>query len=230
MSIEELIALAKEVGFTAACELNVSTIKLREDVRGMCAEGNCGAYDKNWTCPPACGTLDECRERVAKYNRGIIVQTTGELEDAMDYEAMQETGETHAENFKEMTRRVREAMEEPSYLLEGGCTPREIMAVLGEAKLCLAMRLHTLIFAAKVATPTVGLVYDPKVESYLRELDLPSSGDVECYDSTKAIAACDELMGEYDRVLENVREKSRRLYENSEKNDTILIDLMKKAK
>ena len=133
-------------------------------------------------------------------------------------------------NDSEMTRRVREAMEEPSYLLEGGCTPRGIMAVLGEAKLCLAMRLHTLIFAAKVATPTVGLVYDPKVESYLRELDLPSSGDVECYDSTKAIAACDELMGEYDRVLENVREKSRRLYENSEKNDTILIDLMKKAK
>lgn len=133
-------------------------------------------------------------------------------------------------NDSEMTRRVREAMEEPSYLLEGGCTPREIMAVLGEAKLCLAMRLHTLIFAAKVATPTVGLVYDPKVESYLRELDLPSSGDVECYDSAKAIAACDELMGEYDRVLENVREKSRRLYENSEKNDTILIDLMKKAK
>lgn len=121
MSIEELIALAKEVGFTAACELNVSTIKLREDVRGMCAEGSCGAYDKNWTCPPACGTLDECRERVAKYNRGIIVQTTGELEDAMDYEAMQETGAKHAENFAEMTRRVRELFPNALPLGAGGC-------------------------------------------------------------------------------------------------------------
>ena len=121
MSIEELIALAKEVGFTAACELDPGTIKLREDVRGMCAEGNCGAYGKNWTCPPACGTLDECRERVAKYHRGIIVQTTGQLEDAMDYEAMQETGEKHAENLKEMTRRVREIFPNALPLGAGGC-------------------------------------------------------------------------------------------------------------
>ena len=133
-------------------------------------------------------------------------------------------------NDSEMTRRVREAMEEPSYLLEGGCSPREIMAVLGEAKLCLAMRLHTLIFAAKVATPTVGLVYDPKVESYLRELGLPSSGDVERYDSTEAITVCDRLMADYDHILENVREKSRRLYENSQRNDTLLLELLRQTK
>ena len=133
-------------------------------------------------------------------------------------------------NDREMTRRVREAMQEPSYLLDSDCTPREIMAVLGEAKLCLAMRLHTLIFAAKMATPTLGLVYDPKVESYLAELDLPSSGDVECYDTAKAIAACDALMANYDAVLENLKVKSRALYENTGRNDALLLDLLKKTK
>lgn len=133
-------------------------------------------------------------------------------------------------NDREMTRRVREAMQEPSYLLDSDCTPREIMAVLGEAKLCLAMRLHTLIFAAKMATPTLGLVYDPKVESYLAELDLPSSGDVECYDTAKAIAACDALMANYDAVLENLKVKSRELYENTGRNDALLLDLLKKTK
>ena len=129
-------------------------------------------------------------------------------------------------NDSEMTRRVREAMAEPSYLLEVGCTPREIMAVLGEAKLCLAMRLHTLIFAAKVATPTLGLVYDPKVESYLHELDLPSSGHVECYDSAAAIEKCDGMMAEYDAVLERLEAKSRTLCENTGRNDEVLLELL----
>ena len=83
------------------------------------------------------------------------------------------------------TQQVRQAMEEPSYLLEASCTPQELMAVLGQARLCVAMRLHTLIFAARMAVPCLGLVYDPKVESYLQELELPSAGHVERFDARR---------------------------------------------
>lgn len=121
MTIDECIALAKEFGFTAACALDPAGIELREEVRAMCAEGVCGAYDHNWTCPPACGTLDECRARVAKYQRGIIVQTTGELEDAMDYESMQDIGKRHNEQFRAMTARVRELFPDALALGAGGC-------------------------------------------------------------------------------------------------------------
>lgn len=76
---------------------------------------------------------------------------------------------------REATRQVRERMSTPSYVLDAPCTPRELMGVLGKAKLCLAMRLHTLIFAARMAVPSMGLVYDPKVDSYLRELG-PAGG------------------------------------------------------
>ena len=37
------------------------------------------------------------------------------------------------------TQQVRQAMEEPSYLLEESCTPQELMAVLGKAELCVAI-------------------------------------------------------------------------------------------
>jgi len=128
------------------------------------------------------------------------------------------------------TDRVRKAMEEPSYLLEQPCSPGEMMAVLGKAKLCLAMRLHTLIFAARMAVPTVGLVYDPKVESFLTELGLPSAGHVEQFDAKKAVAAVDGLMARYDRTLSALKEKSADMTRAAGENERLLLELLEKTK
>ena len=127
---------------------------------------------------------------------------------------------------REATGQVRRAMEEPSYLLEEACTPRELMAVLGQAKLCVAMRLHTLIFAARMAVPCMGLVYDPKVESYLQELDMPSAGHVERFDREEAIACADRLMAGYDETLARLREKSQALAQAALQNETLLLRLL----
>ena len=128
------------------------------------------------------------------------------------------------------TDRVRAGMKEPSYLLEQPCAPGEMMAVLGRAKLCLAMRLHTLIFAARMAVPTVGLVYDPKVESFLEELGLPSAGHVERFDADKAVAACDRLMADYDSVLSSLKEKSAAMTAAAGENEKLLLRLLEETK
>ena len=129
-----------------------------------------------------------------------------------------------------MTEAVRKEMQEPSYVLDVPTTPREMMAVLGQAKLCLAMRLHTLIFAARMAVPTLGLVYDPKVASFLQELELPSAGDVEHFDAEAAIAAADGLMDDYDNVLARLRELSGRMEQATRENENLLLELLKKTK
>ena len=121
---------------------------------------------------------------------------------------------------------VRQAMSEPSYLLDAACTPRELMAVLGQARLCLAMRLHTLIFAGRMAVPSMGLVYDPKVESYLQELELPAAGYVDRFDAREAIARADALMGDYDRVLERLRLKSAQLTQAAQENEALLLKML----
>ena len=131
---------------------------------------------------------------------------------------------------QEATRQVRQAMEEPSLLLEEPCSPRELMAVLGRAKLCLAMRLHTLIFAARMAVPSMGLVYDPKVESYLQELDLPSAGHVEHFDGDEAIRRADALMADYDAVLTRLRAKSEELSAAARENERLLLEMLERTK
>lgn len=128
------------------------------------------------------------------------------------------------------TNQVRERMEEPSYLLDVSCTPRELMAVLGQAKLCVAMRLHTLIFAARMAVPCMGLVYDPKVESYLQELDMPSAGHVEHFDLEQAVACADDMMAHYQENLERLREKSQALAKSALRNEELLLELLEQKK
>jgi polysaccharide pyruvyl transferase WcaK-like protein len=128
------------------------------------------------------------------------------------------------------TERVRQYMEEPSFLLDVPCTPQEMMAVLGRAKLCLAMRLHTLIFAARMAVPALGLIYDPKVESFLAELELPSAGRVEEFRAEAAAQAADALLADYDTVLESLRDKSAHLHDAAEENEVLLLKLLGETK
>lgn len=96
---ENLEKIGKEAGFSHIVPLNCSTIKLLPDVRQMCAANTCHMYGKNWACPPGCGTLDECEERIRNFSHGILVQTVGELEDSLDGEGMLETETAHKEHF-----------------------------------------------------------------------------------------------------------------------------------
>ena len=127
-------------------------------------------------------------------------------------------------------RKVQSFMEEPSFLLDEPCTPRELMAVLGQARLCLAMRLHTLIFAARMAVPSMGLVYDPKVDSYLRELDLPAAGYVDSFDGDEAIRRTDAMMAGYDGVLARLRQKSAQLTQAARENERLLLEMLEQHK
>ena len=107
MDYEKMAALAKEVGYTNMGPLNPKTIEQKPEVRQMCQA--CGRYAKHWSCPPGCGTLEECTRKVAKYSRGILVQTVGELEDEFDGEAMMETQEQHKIHFRALCDKLQDA-------------------------------------------------------------------------------------------------------------------------
>lgn len=120
MNYESLSALAQQAGFTGWSPLDAATIELKQEVRDMCAA--CKQYDKRWSCPPGCGTLEDCTARIRSYERGILVQTMGDVEDGFDIEAMMEIEADHKAHFREMYAALREQGADVLALGAGCCT------------------------------------------------------------------------------------------------------------
>ena len=129
----------------------------------------------------------------------------------------------------EISRQVQQAMRSPSILLDQELTPSELMGVIAKGQLCLAMRLHTLIFAARAAVPMVGLVYDPKVSSYLEELHMPSAGEVSDFHREEAIRQLDVLMADYDARRAALAERSGQLNQAARENERLLLNLLEES-
>ena len=112
---------ANALGFDVAVALAPQTLVAREDVRAMCAEDKCGAYNKNWTCPPAIGTVEACQSKMRQYKRGILLQTIGHTRKAVDAKCYRETEQRHRENFYALTEAIRNAHPDALCLGAGGC-------------------------------------------------------------------------------------------------------------
>ena len=122
MNYQQLSKLAEEAGFTAWAPLDISTIELKPEVRDMCAANACGQYGKRWSCPPGCGTLEECARCLKGYTQGILVQTCGDIEDGFDFEAMMEIESDHKAHFSEMYEQLRQSSGNVMALGAGCCT------------------------------------------------------------------------------------------------------------
>ena len=119
--MEYWIAKALETGFTHAVSLNTATLMPRQDVRDMCAADKCGAYQKNWTCPPAVGTIAQCRDRIGQYSRGLLLQTVGQMTKVIDSRCYRETERRHLENLSAIGEELRTVYPDVLCLGAGGC-------------------------------------------------------------------------------------------------------------
>jgi predicted metal-binding protein len=92
----------------------------------MCAANLCRAYNRNWTCPPACGSLDEIAAKTKEFSKGILVQTTAELDDDFDYETMESACKTQNARFQGLIAKSREHYEKLLPMGAGGCRICEV--------------------------------------------------------------------------------------------------------
>lgn len=114
---EQAVAL----GFDEVKPLDIDTLKPMKMVRDMCAADKCHAYGKNWTCPPHCGTLEQCAERMRRYRHGLLLQTVGYLKKPIDGRTIAQTEKRHLEQFHRFAELVRTRDPDALCLGAGGC-------------------------------------------------------------------------------------------------------------
>lgn len=70
-----------------------------------------------------------------------------------------------------------------------GLSLDERLALVGDATLVVAMRLHALILAVAAGVPSVAVSYDPKVEAFAEQAGIPVAGSVDLPPQPAEIAA-----------------------------------------
>ncbi len=86
--LDYLLSLALGAGATEAGYISVEDLEFNPAIRDICAGNSCGMYGRTWACPPAVGSLDDCRERCSKFNTMMLFSKVFELEDSYDFEGM----------------------------------------------------------------------------------------------------------------------------------------------
>ena len=135
-----------------------------------------------------------------------------------------------ASKDREISERIREKMKTPSRLVEFDGDIDRILGITGSARFMLCMRLHTLIFAAHMGVPTLGLVYDPKVREYLSMLGFPSAGDVENLDLAEAIESVGLMLERIDDCQAGLKGQVETLRIQAEENSRLLDELIEKQR
>ena len=118
----ELVDRALAFGFSHAGAMDAKKLVVRQEVRDMCSVDKCRQYNQSWMCPPACGSIAENQEKLSRYQVGIIVQTTGEMEDDFDIEVIEEAGGTQKKRFEAFSKILRAEFPDMLPLTSGACT------------------------------------------------------------------------------------------------------------
>lgn len=119
---------------------------------------------------------------------------------------------------------VMELMNTKSYLLPDQLTAQEMMSALGNMKLVISMRLHTLIFAAAAGTPVMGFDYDPKVISMLRTLEMPSLGTVQDLNVSQGRQLVAEFVAREEDYRRSIKAAAQALREKEKENERVLTE------
>ncbi|NCB92465.1 MAG: DUF2284 domain-containing protein [Clostridia bacterium] len=122
MTDEEMKQLALDSGFTHAAFMDVADLEFDAALRQYCVENTCGNYDRNYACPPECGTPGEMEEKVRKYKRALVLESVQPVGSVMDPEETKTAKKAHNMISREFVNMMKKECSESSAVMAGPCT------------------------------------------------------------------------------------------------------------
>lgn len=109
--------------------IDPKSLEFSDRIRWIC-QHECPMYGSTWACPPAVGSVEECRCRVLEYQTCLLIATITEVEDISSMDQTLATRKDH----EDITNKVRDIMrslgEEPYVLSTEACAICERCAYL----------------------------------------------------------------------------------------------------
>lgn len=128
-----------------------------------------------------------------------------------------------------ISQNVRRRMKNNSYIIKRRYNVEDMISVMSCFNLCVGMRLHTLIYAAINAVPLIGLVYDPKISSFMEYTHQNHFINVEELTANELMKQIDNCVGNYDSIKEDLEKNYGILKEKAQLNGEYAIELYEKG-
>lgn len=123
-------------------------------------------------------------------------------------------------------KRIASRLDIPYNVLTNIYEPEELIGIMKQLVMVLAMRLHTLIYSSIAATPMIGLIYDPKIKGYLDYIGQPAAGDVKSIESIMINIETDKIMKDYDKEKNKLEIRMNELKELTGENVKLAFELI----
>ena len=72
-----------QYGYISTTEISFGT-----EIRDICKSNACRLYNTTWACPPAVGTIDDCKRKCLSYNCAMLFSSKYPLDDSFDFDGM----------------------------------------------------------------------------------------------------------------------------------------------
>lgn len=95
-------------------------LTFKEEVRQICKQ-ECPMYGKSWSCPPAVGTVEECKKRCSEYDGVFLFTTIAEVSDIANLKETLETRYAHEGITRKIGQVFKEAGAEVMLLSSESC-------------------------------------------------------------------------------------------------------------
>jgi polysaccharide pyruvyl transferase CsaB len=124
---------------------------------------------------------------------------------------------------------IKRKMKNPSAIIKKRYSVEDMLSMIKCFDLCIGMRLHTLIYSTICAVPLIGLVYDPKITSFMEYTNQKRYFGVESVDGENLARAIDECVENYDDIKRELEINYAKLKEKAEHNGKYAIELYEKG-
>ncbi len=100
--------------------LTPKELTFKEEVRQICMQ-ECPMYGKSWSCPPAVGTVEECKMHCEEYTGVFLFTTIAEVSDIANMDETLKTRFEHEEITRALGKKFREAGADVMLLSSESC-------------------------------------------------------------------------------------------------------------